>query len=586
MSANQDAAFERFSGLFPLVAAISGLCVLAAQLEFPRGGANAVSPFEIATWLAAFAGAVVALRRAHDPAQLIGIRKLWTVVGLTLAAAIALQLFGALSGANGSLRAAVDASLTVIIAIGIVSTARLTERGSWLRRALWVIAGVQATAAAMDIFAHGRDSVPLEFLELLSAEVYLLTLVAAPPAAPIAFANDGSRVGANARRVFHELGLMGTPRYPHLALVKYPVGREAVLFAVMAYLVLTAGRAAKRASGRGLAAQFWDMTVLWFREGIDPPTYYSQQFFRPGQHADFAGYLTPFETKNGILTGLNTQRPRPYPRNEMSDKALFAEVCAEHGIKQAATLARGEGGQVNVLAGLDIDLFIKLRKSMGAVGTQSLRYLGDGVHRHEDGRTFDRKSLLDFLASESLKAPILAQPWLANHKDIAGLAKDSLLTFRVITCRNENEEPEVGVATLRLLAKLEPGWKDLVPDEEYACAIDLETGRLGRMWGDHMNTSAICYDRHVVTGAPLAGRTVPMWAEIKGLAIAAHKAFPHRTLVGWDIGLTDSGPVVLEGNTNCDVMFVQRVHERPMSRLKLGQLMNRQLAKLYAARTA
>ena len=34
--------------------------------------------------------------------------------------------------------------LLVIIAIGILSTIQLTEQGSWLRRALWGIAGIQA----------------------------------------------------------------------------------------------------------------------------------------------------------------------------------------------------------------------------------------------------------------------------------------------------------------------------------------------------------------------------------------------------------------------------------------------------------
>ena len=76
------------------------------------------------------------------------------------------------------------------------------------------------------------------------------------------------------------------------------------------------------------------------------------------------------------------------------------------------------------------------------------------------------------------------------------------------------------------------------------------------------------------------------WPAIRDVAISTHHAFPHRTLIGWDIALTGNGPIVLEGNSNLDVMFLQRVHDAPAGKGRLGELMNFHLNTLYKERMA
>ena len=79
-------------------------------------------------------------------------------------------------------------------------------------------------------------------------------------------------------------------------------------------------------------------------------------------------------------------------------------------------------------------------------------------------------------------------------------------------------------------------------------------------------------DRHPDTQARIAGRPLPMWSETKALAIRAHRSFADRVLVGWDIAITDDGPIVVEGNSSPDLDIVQRFGA-PICSSRFGDLL-------------
>jgi hypothetical protein len=201
-----------------------------------------------------------------------------------------------------------------------------------------------------------------------------------------------------------------------------------------------------------------------------------------------------------------------------------------------------------------------------------------------EGRRLDFDQMLSLLLKRGKRGDILVQRHLHNHPQIAALADRSLLTMRVITCLNEFGEPEITHAMLRLLTKLEPKWKKYAKDMEYASPVDLSTCILGRCTGDNLHTSHLRYDRHPITFENMTGKQVPLWQQTKDLALAAHRTFKHRITVGWDIAITPEGPVLLEGNTNYDVMFLQRVHDQPIGHTRLGELLNHHISAYLETR--
>lgn len=49
---------------------------------------------------------------------------------------------------------------------------------------------------------------------------------------------------------------------------------------------------------------------------------------------------------------------------------------------------------------------------------------------------------------------------------------------------------------------------------------------------------------------PVVGLRLPHWPEAVALALAAHDRFPGHGIVGWDLFLTETGPILGEGNRN------------------------------------
>lgn len=68
------------------------------------------------------------------------------------------------------------------------------------------------------------------------------------------------------------------------------------------------------------------------------------------------------------------------------------------------------------------------------------------------------------------------------------------------------------------------------------------------------------------------------------LARAAHRCFaPDFAIIGWDIGLSDQGPVLIEGNWNPGYNVLQLVHGVGIGELRIGALYRHHLARAPAA---
>jgi hypothetical protein len=590
-----------------------------AEIEFPAWDESTSSTFQLSLWLAAFASMMFAIVKLSARDVSGRISQWWILAIITVASISVLQtddLFidmesiWTFSNPRG-LDHVVNALLAVMIASTLFISTKLPKKYAWAARCLQATVAFQLFTIFSKLVETGRlfgnfhgahqlsslTDILADFSELLCIEFYVVGLAlirdygvaiktdAVTPFVHKDFVESGSFAGANARQAYHDCNLYNSAKHPPMALAFYPGFQELTIFLVMFWLASTSGPIIKRATGKKITTQIREMTFLWFHDGIDPPSYYALDLYTPARIKNAAHYLTRFETKNGLFHALNNLRPSPYSISEMNNKALFAECCTKFGLPHAHVLLSISDGHIEwhcKPTDLRADLFCKRKDGMGAVGTLTFRHLRADLYVDEHENMVDFDGLLQILKTESVKHPLLVQPWLKNNACIADLALDSLITIRVLTCLNEQGKPEVTLAMLRLLTKLEPQWQD-APDEEYAAPIDLVTGELGFFTGDNMKTAPLRYENHLITGAPIKGRILEGWHDIAELSLAAHRAFPHRMLVGWDIALTDKGPVLLEGNTNLDVMFLQRVHDAPIGSSRFGALMNYHLHALYGS---
>ena len=56
------------------------------------------------------------------------------------------------------------------------------------------------------------------------------------------------------------------------------------------------------------------------------------------------------------------------------------------------------------------------------------------------------------------------------------------------------------------------------------------------------------FDQHPETGAQITGVRVPNYKDAIDLAIKAQSVIPQLRIIGWDIAITERGPVIFEGN--------------------------------------
>lgn len=397
-------------------------------------------------------------------------------------------------------------------------------------------------------------------------------------------------IGKAARGLFREKHLFSRARYPTPYPMLHRAGlREIVWLGMIAMFGPGLAPQIRRLGGLTVLGQLIEMIRLGLGQGIDAFTYYLLELYRPGGRQEARYYLTRYETKNGLFTALNAMRGKPegHP-HKMTDKLAFANACAQMNVPTPPILLTAESGIIELkadLAGLDCDLFAKLRRGRGTKKTGLYRRVGPHLYLDRAGTLLGLDEVIERLRLQSLEgdgkglASIIVQPRLENHPDLADLAQQSLIAIRVVTCRNERDEPEATHAVLRILGKIEPGW-DIAPDTEYGAAIDLRTGALGWLTGDRPETCLRWYDRHPITDAPILGRRLDQWQDLLDLALRAHAGFPNRILVGWDLALTPDGPVVLEGNSNMDVSFIQRTYRDPIGRSRLGELLEHHLSAL------
>jgi len=384
-------------------------------------------------------------------------------------------------------------------------------------------------------------------------------------------ATNARVIGDLSRSSFARLGLRDKLRYPPL-----PVNVPGIAF-FMAILRLVTwvpvlGPGVRKACGKSIARQIWEIMALTFVHGMDAQVYYMFEMYRAPKMKAAAAYLTRFETKNGLFKALNQLFPVDQQRSPLGDKLLFSAFGEANQIPVVPILFTAEGGMLQArgkwASGALGDLFVKPREGKGAKGTGFYRKVSADQYLSEDGTFLSFAELSSEIAELSADRPLLVQPRLRNHPDLQDLAKNSLLIIRVITCLSDQRQPVITHGMLRVLCKLEKTWPLNI---ELAAPIDLATGAMGAMTADKGKMALRWFDTHPVTGARVTGRTVPCWEEIKAVALRAHAACHDRFVIGWDIACTPDGPVIVEGNSFPDVEFPQRVYRQPIGETLLGK---------------
>lgn len=265
----------------------------------------------------------------------------------------------------------------------------------------------------------------------------------------------------------------------------------------------------------------------------------------------------------------------PLSTNVLRNKALFAKHVRDHGLAAPATYDPERNDLAEWLAAHPRFVAKRGYSSKGKGVAAFSRDGGDW--RGPD----DRRLSTEALAAEL--RTIVAQHGVAQERVTADealrdISPHVLPTLRVVTCIDESGAPEAAAIVLRLggggprpVDNFNAGGLAVRLDEHGQCELAF------RARGRRTEQTTV----HPTTGVAIAGRQVPAFDDAIRVGCEAHRTLPPGyTVVGWDIGLSDRGPLLIEGNWNHGTDIVQLVSGQGLDRTRLGELYRYHLARI------
>lgn len=344
------------------------------------------------------------------------------------------------------------------------------------------------------------------------------------------------------------------------------------------------GKVIKEETGFSNLRQHTDLVKTSLAIPCRPQDYYIFELYKPENKKRACNFIFRYEVKN-VLYKMLIETDNIREISPLTNKGDFTKKARDAGLPIVPVICTIINNQVEYYdKPVKADLFAKALDGRGGRGAEVWYYMrkknGFKKKKQKKYKLYSFEEIVEYYRGKSFAKPVIIQEKVKNHPEISDLACEAVSTCRVITMINEKNQPEVVTAVFRMAAR-----KGKIVDNIHkggiASPIDIESGVLGQATNLGIQVGLGRLSHHPVTGALIEGRKLPYWQEVSELAVHAHEFFRPRVIIGWDICLTDRGPVIIEGNAQPCVDLIQRPHNKPLSETRFGELMVHNLEKQY-----
>ncbi|MBR6407575.1 MAG: hypothetical protein IKS19_03150 [Clostridia bacterium] len=285
----------------------------------------------------------------------------------------------------------------------------------------------------------------------------------------------------------------------------------------------TVGEVHKR-SGKNRVGLFFDIVWCGLRYGAGYKDYALNEWWN----------LNGKQRKTFITRGINNAVIKkcndPAYYHILKDKTEFSEYFGEY-IRR---------GQIN-LAKASLEDFERFMSDRDVVIAKPFdENCGRGVMKLEKKDFPSVKEMYDHIKQTN---SLLVEEYIKQHSEISRLYPLSVNTLRVVTIVSDDGTPHILYAFIRI----GNGGRvvDNINNGGMAAPIDLETGVINNVAFDK---DSKYYDTHPYTGTKIVGHQIPMWDKVVETALSAARVVPQLRYVGWDVAVTETGTLLVEGN--------------------------------------
>lgn len=148
-----------------------------------------------------------------------------------------------------------------------------------------------------------------------------------------------------------------------------------------------------------------------------------------------------------------------------------------------------------------------------------------------------------------ISSGFIFQEKVRQHRDLERLSPNSLNTIRFDTFIDSAGKVEVISGFLKMSTN--EAVVDNVISGGCGVGIEMASGLLKKNGYSKLKISGVdVLTEHPLTGVRFENYPVPFFHQAKDLVMMAASLMPDLRLVGWDVGIGETGPVLIEGNSD------------------------------------
>lgn len=219
-------------------------------------------------------------------------------------------------------------------------------------------------------------------------------------------------------------------------------------------------------------------------------------------------------------------------RGQFADKARFNETFPDLIGREWLDLRTASVEEVGAFLDRHATVILKPADSLGGKDVQKVA----------------RAQIEDvgaFVATAVAARQVMLEEFLVQHDEMSRLNPSSVNTLRMVTFVT-GEHVEVIAEVLKIG---NGGDVDNFSDGGMYTMLDAD----GVALYPAFDGNNAVFRRHPATGVEIPGFQVPLFADVVQLVTGAARRVPQLRYVGWDVAITPSRPVLIEGNYNTGV---------------------------------
>lgn len=285
---------------------------------------------------------------------------------------------------------------------------------------------------------------------------------------------------------------------------------------------------------------------------INIEDYLSFQFYNM-KDEEVATFFT-YKMNDKLVDRFNDKKKKLLFNNKEEFNKIFADYLGRDWI-------RSDVSYEDFLEFINGKTAIFYKKIDGRRGIGARKYI---LNDYKD----DYKKLYQEISNLSLG---IVEDVVVPHKLINDLCDTGLSTIRVVTLNNNGKLvllDSVFMITNGSIVNCE------VTGGGLSACIDVNTGIVIT---DGVDVKRNFYIKHPISGKTIKGIQIPYWHEVLNIISEIYNKVSDVNYIGWDIAITDNGPIVIEGNASWPS---HRIWQIPYLREKKGKK-SEVLAKIY-----